>query len=121
MLETRHPPFSPLAAIGAVLCAASIGLAAYAAHGVVDPTVQAPLQSACLYGFGHGIALAALAPRARQALARWSLRLLLLGTLLFSGSIVLHHLGGIANGLAPIGGVTMMLAWLLWAASALRR
>jgi len=121
MIEVRHPPVSPLAAMGAVLCAVSIGLAAYAAHGVTDPKVQASLQSACLYGFGHGIALAALAPRARRALAQWSLRLLLVGTLLFSGSIALHHLAGIASGLAPSGGMAMMLAWLLWAASALRR
>ncbi|SEK79080.1 Uncharacterized membrane protein YgdD, TMEM256/DUF423 family [Pseudoxanthomonas sp. GM95] len=121
MLEGRHPPVSPLAAVGAVLCAVSIGLAAYAAHGVSDPKAQAALQNACLYAFGHGIALAALAPRARQALALWALRLLLLGTLLFSGSIALHHLAGIATGVAPAGGVTMMLAWLLWAVSALRR
>lgn len=112
---------SPLAAIGAVLCALSIGLAAYAAHGVADAKAQAALQSACLYAFGHGVALAALAPRAKRALGQWSLRLLLVGTMLFSGSIALHHLAGIANGLAPSGGVAMMLAWLLWAADALRR
>jgi uncharacterized membrane protein YgdD (TMEM256/DUF423 family) len=121
MIEGRHATVSPLAAIGAVLCAASIGLAAYAAHGVSDPKAQASLQSACLYAFGHGIALTALAPRARQALAQWALRLLLVGTLLFSGSIVLHVQAGIVSGVAPAGGVAMMLAWLLWAVSALRR
>lgn len=121
MIERRHNTPSLLAAIGALLCAGSIGLAAYAAHGVADPGAQEALRSACLYGFGHGIALAALAPGARQALARWALRLLLLGTLLFSGSIVLHHLAGMASGVAPAGGVAMMLAWLLWAVSALRR
>lgn len=121
MLEARHPPVSPLAAVGAVLCAVSIGLAAYAAHGVADAKAQAALQNACLYAFGHGIALAALAPRARRALAQWALRLLLIGTLLFSGSIALHHLAGISSGVAPAGGVAMMLAWLLWAISALRR
>ncbi|MET1024629.1 MAG: DUF423 domain-containing protein [Pseudoxanthomonas sp.] len=121
MLETRHPSASPLAAAGAVLCALSIGLAAYAAHGVADGTAQSAVKDACLYAFGHGIALTALAPRARHALARWALRLLLVGTLLFSGSIALHHLAGISSGVAPAGGVAMMLAWLLWAISALRR
>lgn len=119
MILFRSPVPSPLAAIGAVLCALSIGLAAYAAHGVAD--AKAALQSACLYGFGHGIALAALAPRARRALGQWALRLLLIGTLLFSGSIAAHHLAGVSSGLAPAGGVAMMLAWLLWAVDVLRR
>lgn len=121
MIERRHDPVSPLAALGALLCAVSIGLAAYAAHGVSDPKAQASLHSACLYAFGHGIALAALAPRARQALAQWALRLLLVGTLVFSGSIAMHVLAGIVTGAAPVGGVAMMLAWLLWAVSTLRR
>ncbi|PZP62364.1 MULTISPECIES: DUF423 domain-containing protein [Pseudoxanthomonas] len=121
MILLRSPVPSPLAAIGAVLCALAIGLAAYAAHGVADARAQAALQSACLYGFGHGIALTALAPRARRALGRWALRLLLVGTLLFSGSIAAHHLAGISSGLAPAGGVAMMLAWLLWAVDVLRR
>ncbi|MDQ1118389.1 MULTISPECIES: DUF423 domain-containing protein [Pseudoxanthomonas] len=121
MILLRSPVPSPLAAIGAVLCALSIGLAAYAAHGVADAKAQAALQSACLYGFGHGIALAALAPRARRALGQWALRLLLVGTLLFSGSIAAHHLAGVSSGLAPAGGVAMMLAWLLWAVDVLRR
>lgn len=120
MIERRTSVVSPLAASGAVLCAVAIGLSAYAAHGVPDPKVQAALQSACLYAFGHGIALAALAPRARRALGQWALRLLLVGTLAFSGSIALHHLAGASSALAPAGGVAMMLAWLLWAIDALR-
>ena len=45
----------------------------------------------------------------------------MVGTLLFSGSIAAHHLVGFSSGLAPAGGVAMMLAWLLWAVDVLRR
>ena len=57
------------AAAGAVLAALSIGLSAYAAHGVDDAHARANLQTACLHAFGHGIALAALWPRAARRLA----------------------------------------------------
>jgi uncharacterized membrane protein YgdD (TMEM256/DUF423 family) len=43
----------------------------------------------------------------------------LLGSLLFCGAIYGNHLGGLHSGpVAPFGGVLLMLAWLLLAASA---
>lgn len=109
-----------LAAAGAILAAASVGLAAYAAHAV-EPGAQARLQSAAWFAFGHGIALAALAPRALQRVGQVALAGLLLGTLAFSGSLVGAHLFGAATTLAPFGGGLMILSWLLWAAHASRR
>ena len=50
-----------------------------------------------------------------------ALCLLLLGTLLFSGSLVAGALGGLSTRLAPAGGITLMLGWLLWALDAVRR
>jgi uncharacterized membrane protein YgdD (TMEM256/DUF423 family) len=42
-----------------------------------------------------------------------------LGAALFSGAIYGHHLLGVASGpAAPLGGVLLILAWLLLAASA---
>jgi uncharacterized membrane protein YgdD (TMEM256/DUF423 family) len=41
------------------------------------------------------------------------------GTVLFCGGIYGHHLAGLPTGkLAPFGGVTLILSWLLLAASA---
>ena len=54
----RKPSF--LALCGGLLAAAAVGLSAYASHGVGDGQAQANLQTAALFGFGHGLALAAL-------------------------------------------------------------
>lgn len=112
-------PLRALAATGGVLAAASVALFAYAAHAA-EPQVQASLHSAALFAFGHGIALSALAPRIRHRLGAIALGLLLLGTLLFSGSLVGAHTLGTATTLAPFGGTLMILAWLLWAADRTR-
>lgn len=109
-----------LTAGGAVLAAAGIALAAYAAHGAIGAG-RAPLQMAALFAFGDGIALAALAPRAVRPLARIALAALLFGVLLFSGSLAAAHFFGMPVTLAPYGGGLMILAWLVYAADGLRR
>ncbi|WP_019399457.1 DUF423 domain-containing protein [Pseudoxanthomonas sp. GW2] len=121
MEETAMNPTSRApAAAGALLAALAIGLSAYAAHGLDDGHARSNLQTACLYAFGHGIALAALWPRAAGRLARGALLALLLGTLLFCGSLAGGALAGWPTRLAPSGGTLMMLGWLGWAVSALR-
>lgn len=110
-----------LCSAGALLAAVSIGLSAYASHGVAEPLAQSHLQTAALYAFGHGVALAALGRRSERLLARSALCLLLLGTVLFSGSLAGNALAQWPTRLAPIGGTTLMLGWLLWAVDALRR
>ncbi len=103
-----------------MLVAGSVALAAYAAH-VVEPGAQVRLQSAAWFAFGHGIALAALAPHASRRLGVLALASLLLGTLMFSGSLVGAHLFALPTALAPYGGGLMILSWLLWAADSVRR
>ena len=105
---------------GALLAAASIALAAYASHGV-GGAVQARLMLAAVFGFGHGLALAALAPLAVRWVARIALFGWLIGTLLFSGSLAASHFLGASTALAPIGGSVLILAWLLLAVDAMRR
>ncbi|MGH8027915.1 MAG: DUF423 domain-containing protein, partial [Pseudoxanthomonas sp.] len=56
-----------------------------------------------------------------RSLGRTGLYLLLIGTLLFSGSLALGALAQISIGLAPVGGIVLMLGWLLWALDAVRR
>ncbi|CBA15418.1 DUF423 domain-containing protein [Xanthomonas albilineans] len=117
--RSRGPSW--LSSIGALLAAVAIGLSAYAAHAALVPLAQSHLQTAALYAFGHGLALAALGRRNERMLAHVVLCLLLLGTLLFSGSLAGNALAQWPTRLAPIGGVTLMLGWLLWAMDALRR
>lgn len=119
-------PLSPLlsqrllAAAGAVLAALAVALSAYAAH-VADPAGQSRLQTAAMYAFGHGVALAALAPWARRRLGRWALGALLLGTAVFAGGLACAYFLGSSTRLLPYGGSLMILAWLVYAIDALRR
>lgn len=109
-----------LTAGGAVLAAVGVALSAYAAHVALGEG-RAPLQMAALFAFGHGIALAALAPRATSPPVRIALVAMLFGVLLFSGSLTAAHFLGAPTTLAPYGGGLMILAWLVFAADALRR
>ncbi len=110
-----------LAAAGAVLAALAIGLSAYAAHGVADAHARGNLQTAGLYAFAHGVALAALAPAAARPLRLLALAGLLLGTLLFAGSLAGGALLGWPTRLAPFGGTVLMAGWLLLAIDSVRR
>lgn len=110
-----------LAFAGGVLAAIAVAVSAWASHGVADAQDAARLQMAALFGFGHGLALAALAPRSQAGPGRWALWLLLIGTLLFSGSLAGKALADWPTRLAPAGGLTLVAGWLSWALGALRR
>ena len=119
----RDPPRTGawLAAAGAVLAALAVGLSAYAAHGVADAHARGNLQLASLYAFGHGIALAALAPATARRVPLLALAGLLAGTLLFAGSLAFAALLGWPTRLAPLGGTVLMASWLLYAVGVARR
>ena len=119
--DRRQRKPSLLAFSGALLAAAAVALGAYSAHGVADAHAQSSLQTAAMHAFGHGIAMAALAAGTTRMLGRAGLVLLLAGTLLFSGSLVLAVLAQTSTRFAPIGGICLILGWLLWAVDALRR
>ncbi len=119
--DRRQRKPSLLAFSGALLAATAVALGAYSAHGAADAHAQSSLQTAALYAFGHGIALAALAAGTTRSLGRAGLSLLLLGTLLFSGSLVLAVLAQTSTRFAPVGGFCLILGWLLWALDAMRR
>ncbi len=109
-----------LAASGALLAAAGVGLSAYAAHAA-EAVPRGSLQSAALFALVHGIALAALSRQTPHRFGTTALWMLLIGVLLFSGSLVAAHFFATPTGLAPIGGSLLILGWLLYAADALRR
>ena len=113
------PARRALAFAGALLAAAAVALAAYAAHGA-DAGAATSLQLAAVFAFGHGVALCALAPQSPRRPGLWALAGLLLGVVLFSGSLVAAHALGWPTRLAPAGGSLMILAWLLYAVDAAR-
>ncbi|WP_101926188.1 MULTISPECIES: DUF423 domain-containing protein [Luteimonas] len=116
--SSRHS--GGLVAAGALLAGLSVGLSAYASHGV-DGAARAALQTAAVFAFGHGIVLTVLGRAVRGTLEVASLVALLIGTLLFAGALVSRHLFGGPSFFAPWGGILTMLGWLLQVVAALRR
>lgn len=120
-LERRTRKPSLLAGLGGLLAATAVGLSAYASHGIADPLAQSHVTTAALYAFGHGVALAVLGPTQQNTLGRLALYVLLIGTLLFSGSLVAGALWTLSTQLAPVGGIALMVGWLAYGLNALRR
>ncbi|WP_407352300.1 DUF423 domain-containing protein [Luteimonas sp. R10] len=110
----------PLAGIGAACAAAAVALSAYAVHGA-EGEAQMRLQTAAMYAFGHGVALAVLATTVSRRTGRLALAILLLGMLLFCGSLAGNALLGWPTAAAPFGGVLLIAGWLLLAIDFLRR
>jgi uncharacterized membrane protein YgdD (TMEM256/DUF423 family) len=120
-LERRARKPSFLAFCGGLLAAAAIGASAYASHGVSDPLAQSHMNTAALYAFGHGVVLTGLGAASLNRLGRGALYVLLIGTLLFSGSLAGNVLAQWPTTLTPAGGITLMGGWVLLALSALKR
>jgi uncharacterized membrane protein YgdD (TMEM256/DUF423 family) len=109
-----------LAALGALACAVSVGLGAYASHGLEGDDARR-VGLAALFAFGHGLALLLLAPAASTRLRAAGLSALALGLVLFSGSLLAAVFLSAPTALAPAGGMLLMLGWVAVAADALRR
>ena len=109
-----------LAACGACYAAAGVALAAYAAHVAVAHE-QSRLQTAAVFAFGHGIALALAARNAGSRLAVVALSMLWLGVLLFCGSLAGGVFAHWPTTFAPAGGLLMIGGWLVYAVHLLRR
>ncbi|MEO6138737.1 MAG: DUF423 domain-containing protein [Luteimonas sp.] len=109
-----------LAACGALYAAAAVALSAYAAHAV-QGVAQSRLQTAAIFAFGHGVALAALAPGASRRLGRIATWMLGIGVLLFSGSIAGSVLLQLPTVAAPLGGMMLIAGWIILAIDMLRR
>ncbi|MBT2766315.1 DUF423 domain-containing protein [Stenotrophomonas sp. ISL-67] len=120
-LERRARKPSLLACLGGLLAATAVGLSAYASHGIAEPLAQSHVNTAAFFAFGHGAALAVLGPTQQNSLGKLALYVLLLGTLLFSGSLVAGALWQFSTGLAPVGGTALMLGWAVYGLNALRR
>ncbi len=119
VLPTNRHRRHGFAACGALYAAVAVALSAYASHAV-EGVAQSRLQTAAIFAFGHGVALAALAPAASRRVGRIAMWMLCIGVLLFSGSIagsVLLQLPTIA---APFGGMLLIAGWIVFAIDLLR-
>ena len=101
-----------------------VALGAVAAHGAADAHVKELLHTGTIYQLIHGVAAVAVLSR-----SRWSALLLSVGAFLFAVSIYILAFAGQRAGSAadflgpvtPIGGLLMMLGWLVLLATAFRR
>lgn len=101
----------PFAAVGALFAALAVAAAAYASHGL-GGDAQRHLTQAAVFAFAHGVALLALANGACPRSRRWGMLALILGVLLFAGSLAGAALLHSSTRLAPAGGTLLILAWL---------
>jgi uncharacterized membrane protein YgdD (TMEM256/DUF423 family) len=101
-----------------------VALGAFGAHvlqGRLTPQRLASFQTGVSYQQLHALGLIAVGLAARGAAGlvplRWSARLMLAGVLFFCGSIYLMTAGAPRwlGAVAPIGGVSFMVAWALLA------
>ncbi len=115
-------------AAGALLMLLGVVLGAFGAHLLearLAPRQFASYQTGVLYQFLHafGLVLVGLVARTsgESSSLRWSARLMLFGIACFSGSIYLMTAGAprALGMVAPIGGVSFMVAWALLARHAL--
>ena len=107
-----------LLASGATFAAAGVALSAYAAHAVGDGA-RASLQAAALMALVHGACAAALVRQRPGRRDRIALAAMLIGVVLFSGSLVAAHALDTPTRLAPVGGGLLIVAWLALALGAL--
>ncbi len=116
--------------VGGLAGAGAVGMAAAAAHalgGRLDARGLTAVQGAVQMQGWHALALVLTGMwvmRAGRPLGHTLGNLagagFTLGVLLFCGAVYAHQLGGLRLGpVAPTGGVLLMVAWLLLAASAL--
>lgn len=107
--------------IGAVLAMTGVALGAFGAHGLsahfdANPTLEPTFQTASEYHLIHALGLLAAAwatTRWPGRLTTWAGWLLLVGVLLFSGSLYILSIANLRmmGAVAPFGGATMIAGW----------
>jgi uncharacterized membrane protein YgdD (TMEM256/DUF423 family) len=99
--------------------AMAVAAGAFGAHGATDPQAKAWLQTGAHYQLVHALAVFACFVLWRLGggsaqIAAW---LFLAGSLVFSGTLYLMAFGAprILGAITPIGGVMLILAWIVLA------
>ena len=112
--------------IASTLAALAVLLGAFGAHGLkakLAPEMMAVYQTAVQYHMWHALGLAIIALALPQwphlTLLRWAAWLMVLGVVLFSGSLYALALTEIKmlGAITPFGGLAFIIAWIMFAAA----
>ncbi|MFL6446871.1 MAG: DUF423 domain-containing protein [Bryobacteraceae bacterium] len=116
--------------VGSVLMSAAVAAGAFGAHGLrsrLDAYSMSVYEKAVFYHFVHALGILCIAILARtntitSSGANRTAGLLLLGILIFSGSLYALSVTGvrILGAITPIGGLAFVAGWLLLAYEAVR-
>ena len=106
----------------------AVAAGAFGAHGlrqILSAEMLAIWQTGVTYQIAHGLgllAIAALAPRLKSRLTAWAGMAILIGIVLFSGSLYALALSGvrILGAITPLGGIGFLLGWGMLAIAAYR-
>lgn len=118
--------FITAGAIAAFLAVAFGAFGAHALHDRMAPDLLAVYHTAVEYHFWHALGLIGLGLTASllpgSTLIRWAGWAMVVGIVLFSGSLYALALSGIRalGAVTPIGGVCLLSAWILLAIAVLR-
>lgn len=96
--------------LGALICAVSVAMSSYASHGL-EGVAQQRLTMASVFAFAHGLSLVLVSRISTQNSNAGACGLMLLGIVLFSGSLASAALLQTTTALAPAGGCALILAW----------
>ena len=114
-----------VALAGAMLALSAVILAAMGSHLFDINGLQGSWQIASnihLFNSAALLGLAALLVKPGSPSLRWGAWLIVLGTVIFCGSIYLHIITGrMMSGVTPSGGLLMMMGWLLVIVAFLRK
>jgi uncharacterized membrane protein YgdD (TMEM256/DUF423 family) len=115
---------------GAFSALIGVGMGAFGAHGlrnVISPEMLAVYQTGVNYQMWHALGLIGIAllrrHEAESKLLNWAGWLMLIGIVLFSGSLYLLAIMDVKQLgiITPFGGVSFLIAWLLLAVYASRK
>jgi uncharacterized membrane protein YgdD (TMEM256/DUF423 family) len=117
-----------LAIAGALIALATV-LGAFGAHALKAHLSQDKLavyETAVRYHFIHALGLLAIGILLRSVdvgLLRWSAILILVGIILFSGSLYLLTFGAprMLGVVTPLGGLALIVGWVMFATTMLRQ
>ncbi len=114
-----------VALAGAILSLSAVILAALGSHMIDMKGLQGIWQTASilhLFNAAALIGLAALLADLESRFLQWGAWLIVLGTVVFCGSIYLHVVSGYKMpSVAPTGGLLMMAGWFLAVLALLRK
>ena len=114
--------------IGSILAGIAVGLGAFGAHGlrgILSPEDLVTFETGVRYQMYHALALLGVAWAITQwetVLLEWSGWLFVLGILVFSGSLYILVLTGQRwlGAVTPLGGLALILGWVLLASAVFR-